>query len=78
MNSIEHYFPDRDKIPVQEGWRDELHVMGLNISMEEISNFCKNHLSQEQKEMYKYNTFYPIRIKQCEDLSFDIILGILR
>lgn len=75
MSLIECYYPERGEIPMQNF--SPMHVMGMCISIEDISNFCKSKLSQEDKEQWENCTFYPIKIKQNEDLSFDVILGVM-
>lgn len=76
MRVLELNYPIRTGVEIDKS--ESPYVMAFNISMEDISNFCKSRLNEKDREEFKDNTFYPIQIKQMADLSFDVILGMFR
>lgn len=50
----------------------------VNVGAEDISNLIKEKLPFDQRELLKKEILYPISICQNRDLSFDIILGVLK
>lgn len=76
----EFYKPQCQKVPVQREHNQIANpfVMCFNIGMQEMNNFCHSKLSEEDKENFKDNIFYPIEIRQNRDLSYDITFGVFR
>jgi len=53
------------------------YVCVINLSAGEISSFIKSKIPEEDKVKIKNKNFYPIAMKQNEDLSFEITFGLL-
>ena len=77
MNEHKHGVTEYRKINFPKEDNVNPHVMAVCLGGKEISSLVKSLLSEEDKELFKGKMFYPIRIRQNDDLSYDIIFGIM-